>query len=45
MDKKNLCDLDVAGQKVLVRVEYNVPMDETGKKLSNIYWSIKLRSF
>ena len=38
MDKKNLCDLDVAGQKVLVRVDYNVPMDE-------IYWSIKLRSF
>ena len=31
MDKKNLCDLDVAGQKVLVRVDYNVPMDETGK--------------
>lgn len=25
MDKKNLCDLDVAGQKVLVRVDYNVP--------------------
>ena len=23
MDKKNLCDLDVAGQKVLVRVDYN----------------------
>ena len=31
MDKKNLCELDVAGQKVLVRVDYNVPMDETGK--------------
>lgn len=31
MDKKNLRDLDVAGQKVLVRVDYNVPMDENGK--------------
>ena len=49
MDKKNLCDLDVAGQKVLVRVDYNVPMDETGKitddtricaSLSNTVWRL-----
>ncbi len=31
MDKKNLYDLDVAGQKVLVRVDYNVPMNNAGK--------------
>lgn len=30
MDKKALRDLDVAGKKVLVRVDYNVPMDENG---------------
>ena len=31
MDKKTLWDLDVEGRKVLVRVDYNVPMDESGK--------------
>ncbi|NCD08159.1 MAG: triose-phosphate isomerase [Negativicutes bacterium] len=31
MDKKTLEDLVVKGRKVLVRVDYNVPMDETGK--------------
>ena len=31
MDKKTLWDLDVDGRKVLVRVDYNVPMDENGK--------------
>lgn len=30
MDKKTVKDLDVKGQKVLVRVDYNVPMDEAG---------------
>lgn len=31
MDKKSLRDIDVTGQKVLVRVDYNVPMDANGK--------------
>ena len=31
MDKKTLDDLVVTGRKVLVRVDYNVPMDEAGK--------------
>lgn len=30
MDKKTIRDLAVNGQKVLVRVDYNVPMDEAG---------------
>ena len=30
MDKKTLRDLDVAGQKVLVRVDFNVPFDAEG---------------
>ena len=30
MDKKTLRDLDVAGQKVLVRVDFNVPFDSEG---------------
>lgn len=30
MDKKTVCDLDVAGKKVLVRVDFNVPFDDKG---------------
>ena len=30
MDKKILTDLDVAGKKVLVRVDFNVPQDDAG---------------
>lgn len=30
MDKKTLKDLEVAGKKVLVRVDFNVPFDEKG---------------
>ena len=30
MDKKILSDLDVAGKKVLVRVDFNVPQDADG---------------
>jgi phosphoglycerate kinase len=30
MNKKTIQDIDVAGKKVLVRVDYNVPVDETG---------------
>ena len=30
MDKKILSDLDVSGQKVLVRVDFNVPQDAEG---------------
>ena len=30
MDKKTIRDLDVAGQKVLVRVDFNVPFDDAG---------------
>ena len=30
MDKKTLCDLELNGKKVLVRVDYNVPMDAEG---------------
>jgi len=31
MEKKTLADLNVAGKKVLVRVDFNVPMDAAGK--------------
>ncbi|MBP2649569.1 MAG: Phosphoglycerate kinase [Firmicutes bacterium] len=31
MDKKMLRDIDVSGKKVLVRVDYNVPLDKNGK--------------
>ena len=30
MDKKTVRDLDVAGKKVLVRVDFNVPFDAKG---------------
>ena len=30
MEKKTLCDLELNGKKVLVRVDYNVPMDAEG---------------
>ena len=30
MDKRTLKDINVAGKKVLVRVDYNVPMDDNG---------------
>ena len=31
MDKKTVRDLDVAGKKVLVRVDFNVPFDDKGR--------------
>ena len=31
MDKKTLADIEVTGKKVLVRVDFNVPMDAEGK--------------
>lgn len=31
MDKKSLLDLDVAGKKVLVRVDFNVPFNDSGE--------------
>lgn len=42
MDKKTVRDIDVKGKQVLLRVDFNVPMDETGKILDNsrIYASI-----
>ena len=30
MEKKTVRDLDVAGKKVLVRVDFNVPFDDKG---------------
>lgn len=30
LDKKSIRDIDVAGKKVFVRVDYNVPMDKAG---------------
>ena len=30
MDKKTIKDIDVTGKKVLVRVDFNVPMDDNG---------------
>ena len=30
-NKKTIEDMDVAGKRVLVRVDFNVPQDETGK--------------
>ena len=31
MNKKTIEDIDVSGKKVLVRVDFNVPLDETGR--------------
>ena len=31
MNKKTIEDIDVSGKKVLVRVDFNVPLDENGK--------------
>ena len=31
MDKKTVRDLDLAGKKVLVRGDFNVPFDDKGK--------------
>src|SRR5213592_4640130 len=31
MDKKTIKDIDVAGKAVLVRVDFNVPLDDTGQ--------------
>jgi phosphoglycerate kinase len=30
LNKKSIRDIDVAGKKVFVRVDYNVPMDKAG---------------
>ena len=35
MNKKTFKDIDVTGKKVLVRVDFNVPLDETGKILDD----------
>ncbi len=35
MNKKTFKDIDVAGKRVLVRVDYNVPMDESNKILDD----------
>lgn len=35
MNKKTFKDIDVLGKKVLVRVDYNVPIDESGKILDD----------
>ncbi|MDP2919481.1 MAG: phosphoglycerate kinase [Dehalococcoidia bacterium] len=42
MEKKTVRDIDVKGKRVLLRVDFNVPMDETGKILDNsrVYASI-----
>ena len=31
MDKKTVRDIEVSGKKVLVRVDFNVPMDDKGQ--------------
>ena len=31
MPKKTIADLDVAGQRVLMRVDFNVPLDDQGQ--------------
>ena len=31
MAKRTIKDLDVAGKRVLVRVDFNVPLDEAGQ--------------
>ena len=36
LNKKSLKDLDFTGKKVLVRCDFNVPMDGNGKKLQMI---------
>src|SRR5690349_9985392 len=35
MNKKTIHDIDVQGKKVLVRVDYNVPLDETTGQISD----------
>src|SRR3990170_3729998 len=35
MDKKTVRDIDVANKKVLVRVDYNVPLDKATGKVSD----------
>ena len=41
LNKKTLKDLDVKGKRVLVRCDFNVPMDENG----NITDDRRIRSF
>ncbi len=36
LNKKSLKDLDFAGKKVLVRCDFNVPMDEEGRLTDDI---------
>ena len=31
MNKKSVTDVDVKGKRVLVRCDFNVPLDENGK--------------
>ena len=35
MDKKTIRDIDVAGKTVLVRVDFNVPMKDEGKVITD----------
>src|SRR5947209_19813813 len=35
MPKKNLRDIDVTGKRVLVRVDFNVPLDETTGRITD----------
>lgn len=34
-DKKRLSDLDVAGKKVIVRVDFNVPLDKQTNEITD----------
>ena len=56
MDKKTVRDLDVAGKKVLVRVDFNVPLNDKARlpmipvsphlcRPFNICWSKRLLLF
>ena len=40
MAKKTIANVDVKGKSVLIRVDFNVPLDENGK-LSHIDFEIK----
>ena len=44
MDKKTVRDLDVAGKKVLVRVDFNVPLNDKGPQQTiPVYSDLLLR--
>jgi 3-phosphoglycerate kinase len=35
LNKKTLDDINVAGKRVLIRVDFNVPQDKEGKDVAN----------